>query len=163
MNRILVTAFALGFSASAFAATETATLTVQATVSDSCTISTAALDFGAYDTVAGTQVDGTGTVTVACTTGATADVTLGQGANADALSTDAAPLRRMTDGTDFLAYELFSDSGRTTTWGNTVATGLSYAAASSATSDLTVFGRITASQDVQAGSYSDSVTATIEF
>ncbi len=73
-------------SGQATAATQTANLAVSATVSATCSISTTALAFGAYDPVSAnstTPLDGTGTVVVTCTSGAPAAVTLGQGALAE--------------------------------------------------------------------------------
>ena len=78
-------AFAGFGSTTANAATATANLGVTATVTNNCTISTAALAFGSYDPVvanASTNLDGTGTVVVACTKGATATIGLGLGGNA---------------------------------------------------------------------------------
>ena len=138
-------------------------MTVTATVSATCTITAGNLAFGAYDTVSGTAVDGAATVTVACTKGGSATITLDQGANSGSGSTDASPNRRMKTGSNFLSYGLFSDSTRSTVWGNTTGTGVGYTAASSAATGITVYGRIIASQDVPAGSYSDTVVATITF
>lgn len=152
-------------SSSAFAATETANLGVSATVSNNCLISTNPVAFGAYDTVdtnAAADLDGSGTVIVTCTLDAATTVTLGQGANAGIGSTDAAPLRRMTDGTDFLSYALFSDAGRTAVWGNDAATDVPHTGTGTAT-NLTVYGRVAAAQNVTAGSYADTVVATVEF
>ena len=73
---------AAAFSAPASAATATANLGVSATVTNNCTISTAALAFGSYDPVvthASTNLDGTGTVVVACTKGVAPTVGLGLG------------------------------------------------------------------------------------
>ena len=81
----------------------------------------------------------------------------------DSGSTDAAPLRRLANGTDMLSYALFQDSGRSTVWGNTGGTGAGYTASSAAPTDVTVYGRIAASQSVPAASYSDTVVATITF
>lgn len=163
MHRLLAVALLIAPAAS-FAGTATSNMAVSATVANNCTISAGALAFGSYDSVAGTQVDGTATLTVACTIGSTNAITLGQGANADAGSSDAAPLRRMNDGgSNYISYDLYSDAGRTTVWGNTVGTSASYTAASSASSAVTVYGRITASQDVPAASYTDTVVATITF
>src|SRR5688572_1563401 len=99
------------------AATDTANVAVSATVTANCTISSTGVSFGSYDPVdthAAAALDSTGTVTVTCTSGSAGAISLGQGANADTGSTDADPARRMTDGTNFLSYTLFSDSGRTT-------------------------------------------------
>jgi spore coat protein U-like protein len=149
----------------AHAGTNTADLDVSATVTANCTISTAPLAFGAYDPITANAVsslDGSGTVTVTCTNGSSAVITLGQGANPDAASEDTAPLRRMTDGTNFLAYSLFSDAARTIAWGNTAGTGANHTGSGMAT-NLTVYGSVAAGQNVPAGSYSDTVVATVTF
>lgn len=154
----------LTIPASAFAGSASDNMSVSATVSDSCTISAGDLSFGAYDTVAGSAVAGSAVLSVACTTGAAANVTLDQGANPGGGSSDADPDRWMSDGaSNLLSYSLFQDSGHTTEWGNTSGTGVSYSAASSAASNISVYGQIDASQDVPAGSYSDTVVATISF
>jgi spore coat protein U-like protein len=151
-----------GLGSATKAATATANLGVSATVTNNCTISTAALAFGSYDPVvanASTNLDGTGTVTVACTKGSTATIGLGLGSNA------AASVRRMTDGSsNYLTYELYQDSGRSTVWGNSGAGLLSpVAAPSKAARNFTVYGRVTSNQDVPAGSYNDTVVATVNF
>ena len=151
-----------GLGATASAATATANLGVSATVTNNCTINTAALAFGSYDPVvanASTDLDGTGTVAVACTKGATATIGLGLGGNASGST------RRMGDGaTNFLTYELYQDTGRTTVWSNAGAGLLSpVAAPSKAVRSFTVYGRVTSNQDVPAGSYSDTVVATVNF
>lgn len=151
---------------SADAATATDNLSVTASVAANCSISTAAVAFGAYDPIvtnASAALDGTGTVSVTCTDGASTTITLAQGANADVGSTDDAPVRRMNDGgTNYLAYLLYSDAGRTTVWGNTAPTGLAHTGSGLVT-NLTVYGRTTGGQNVPAGSYSDTVIATITF
>jgi spore coat protein U-like protein len=151
-----------GLSSPASAATATANLAVSATVTSNCTISTAALAFGSYDPVvanASTDLDGTGTVTIACTKGSTATVGLGLGANVSGTT------RRLSDGsTNYLTYELYQDSGRTTVWGNSGAALLSPAAApSKAARNFSVYGRVVSNQDVAAGSYTDTVVATVNF
>ena len=148
------------------AGTATSNLSVTATVSANCTISTAPVAFGAYDPVsanASSALDGTGTITVTCTTGSTGTITLGQGSNPATGSTDAAPLRQMKDaGTDVLAYTLYQDSGRTTAWGNTAGTGVAQVG-TGAVQNVTVYGAVAAAQNVPAGSYSDTVLATVTF
>jgi len=143
------------------AATATANLTVSATVTNNCTISTAALAFGTYDPVVAntsSNLDGTGRVTIACTKGSTATIGLGTGSNGSGSA------RRLSDGSgNYLSYELFSDSGRAAVW-NTGSGLLSPTAAASKTArDFTVYGRISGNQDVPSGSYSDTVVATVNF
>jgi spore coat protein U-like protein len=155
-------ALVAGFGSTVSAATATANLGVSATVTNNCTISTAALAFGSYDPVvanASTDLDGTGVVTVACTKGMTATIGLGLGANA------SGAVRRMKDaGTNYLTYELYQDAGYATVWGDALAGLLSpVAAPSKAARDFTVYGRVTSNQDIPAGSYNDTVVATVNF
>ncbi len=164
------TALVLGGMSSTQAGTNTANLSVTASVAANCTIATTAVAFGAYDPV-GTNLGAAlnapvpGKVSVNCTVGSSATVTLGQGGNVGAASTDIDPNRRMTDGAGtphFLSYTLFSDAGLTTEWGNTVGTGVAHVGTGTST-DLPVYGTIPAAQNVPVGSYSDSVLATVTF
>jgi spore coat protein U-like protein len=159
-SALMIGSFAL-VASTGVALAESSDMEVSTTVANSCTISAGALSFAGYNSVAGTAVDGTATLTVACTKGSSATITLGQGENADTGSTDAVPLRRMVNGSNYLSYLLYSDSGRSTVWGNTAGTGAGYTAVTSEDSAVTVYGRITAGQDVPAATYTDTVTATI--
>ena len=163
---LLVAAVGLLVASPVGAVTGTANLAVTATVAANCSISTNALAFGAYDPVtanSSSPLDGTGSVVVTCTTGASTKVTLGQGSNADTGSTDPLPLRRMKDGgSNFLAYTLYQEAGHNNLWGNTAGSGVSHTGNGTATS-ITVHGRIAAGQNVPTGSYSDTVVATITF
>jgi len=157
---------AIGAASSTDAATATSNLSVTASVSANCLISTAPVAFGAYDPVstnAATPLPGTGTVNVTCTTGAGTTITLGQGANADTGSSDVAPVRRLNDGgTNFLNYALFQDAGHSTVWGNTVGTGVANTGTGTQNA-ITVYGTVAAGQNVPSGSYSDTVVATVTF
>jgi spore coat protein U-like protein len=143
------------------AASTTANLSVTATVVNNCTITTAAVAFGAYDPIvtnATTPLDGTGTVTIACTKNSATTIGLGLGANASGST------RRMANAGEYLTYELYQNTGRTTIWTN-AAPGLLTppVAPSKAPRDFTVYGRVTAGQDVSAGSFSDTVVATVNY
>jgi spore coat protein U-like protein len=152
--------------APAHAGSASADLTVSASVSPNCTIATAPVSFGAYDAIsanAAQPLDGSGSVTVQCTSGASASIMLGQGSNADAGSSDDSPLRRMKSAAgEHLAYSLFADSSRSVIWGNSGASAVSHTGSGLAT-QLSVFGRIPAGQNVPGGSYSDTVLATVNF
>lgn len=148
----------------ATAGTATSNMNVTATVTASCSITAGALAFPNYDAVTGAQIDGSATLSVACSRGAITTIMLGQGSNPAPGSSDVIPLRRMKDsGTNMLSYLLFSDPTRLLLWGNTVLTGVQYIPATSSPTNVTVYGRIVALQDVPAGSYSDVVVATISF
>ena len=146
-----------------FAASKTANVDVTASVAANCTITTAAVAFGAYDPVsanAATDLLGTGTLTVACTKGAAATIDLGQGGNY------LAPTRRMTAGAGaFLNYALYKDAARTQVWGSATTGGTTYAynSASRNSVAITVYGTVPQAQDVTVGSYADTVVATINY
>ena len=149
-------------SRNAHAASASASLSVSAAVANNCTISTTALAFGTYDPVvaqASADLDGTGSVTIACTKGASTTIGLGLGSNPSGAT------RRLGDGaSNFLNYEVYMDSVRATVWGNSGAALLTPPAApSKGARSFTVYGRIVGNQDVPAGSYTDTVTATVNF
>lgn len=164
----LVSALVLGsasFGVNSYAGTATSNLSVTSTVAANCTIGTTAAAFGTYDPIvtnAATALTGTGTVTVNCTSGSADYVTLDQGLNANTGSTTAVPLRQMASGTDRLAYSLYSDAARTVVWGDTATTGLASTGTGAAIA-LTVYGGVAAGQNVPAGSYTDTVVATVTF
>lgn len=145
-----------------WAGTATASLSVSATVAANCTITAGTLAFGSYDPVvanASTDLSGSGTFTVACTKSASGVyVGLGLGANASGST------RRMISGANYLTYELYKDnSASPTVWGNTSTTGMSYSPTSKTATTLTVYGKVTAGQDVAVGSYTDTVVMTVNF
>lgn len=135
----------------AMAATDTSSLGASATVAATCSISSVtALDFGAYDPTSGTaDDDGAGDLSFSCTKGTAWDVYI----------TGA---RTMTDGTDTLTFEIYEEAGRTTVFQSVSGTNTGTAADNN-TITQNLYGRIPASQDVQVGSYSGSVTVTVEY
>jgi spore coat protein U-like protein len=139
---------------------------VYANVGGTCSTSvTANLAFGAYDPIVANQatpLDGTATISVNCSNYLPYTVTLGQGANPGGGSTNAAPVRQMASGANRLGYSLYQDSGRSTSWGNTAGTG-AFAYGIGSAQSATVYGRVPAGQNKPAGSYSDTVLATVTF
>jgi spore coat protein U-like protein len=94
-------------------------------------------------------------VVVACTKNTTATIDLGAG---DSFSGS----RRMSSGTDFLSYGLFSNATHTSAWGSGVSS-VAYNAASKDATTLNVYGLSAKGQDVSIGAYSDTVVATINY
>jgi spore coat protein U-like protein len=145
----------------AFAASVGATLGVSANVTADCTIAAApSLLVSTYNPLIG-AVAATATLAVTCTQGTVATIGLDTGANAvSAVGTT----RAMTDGTDFLMYDLYTSSAHSTIWGNGAGTAVIEAAApSAATIDYTVYGLVPGAQDVPTGTYNDSVAVTVSF
>ncbi|MEO6918441.1 MAG: spore coat U domain-containing protein [Collimonas sp.] len=158
----------LGYCNSAFAGTATATMTNIVTISNDCSISTIGFTT-TYDPIvanATTNQDVTASVTTTCTPGAAPVITLGQGANPGTGSTDAAPVRRLSSGggtPTYLNYALFSDTGRSTTWGNTAPTAPSSTTATGAATPVTIYARVPAGQSGVATTFTDTVVATVTF
>ncbi|MGM0517702.1 MAG: Csu type fimbrial protein [Pseudomonadota bacterium] len=150
------------FGTAAQAATDTTTFQVTATVADTCDITATDLAFGAYDPNAG-ALDGTSTITATCTSGTSYDIGLDTGNNGAEATTTT---RAMDDGAatpSYLDYELYSDSGRTTVWGDTVGTDTVNQTSAGGAEDHTVYGQIPTGQFVPAGSYSDTINVTITY
>jgi spore coat protein U-like protein len=124
-----------------------------------CTISTSGVAFGSYSVFNSAATDSTGTINYQCTLGILIRVELSKGS-----STTFDP-RKMTNASNALNYNLFLDSTRTTIWGDgSGSTGrISHIVVALFPHSATVYGRVPALQNVAAGGYTDSVTASIVF
>ena len=153
------------FAPLVLAGTATSTMTNTATVTGGCTISATGFT-AAYDPVgnnASLALNTTINVSTTCTAGLPATITLGQGTNPAAGSTDAVPLRRLAFGATHLNYTLSTDVTHTTTWGNTAATGQTVTGLGTAV-PLTGYAQIPGGQTgASVGTYTDTVVATVTF
>ena len=140
----------------ALAATDTATLTVTASVAAVCNVQSATLAFGAYDPAAA-NLDATTTVDLTCTPGTTYDVGLDGGGSGNVAA------RQMANGGATLNYSMYQDASRTTNWGDTVGTDTVSGTGGGGVVSHTVYGRIPTGQFVATGAYSDTVTITVTF
>ena len=142
------------------AATATKTFNVTATVDARCSIDAVNIDFGVYDVFAVADMTANGSVTVRCTKAATVRIDLDDGMNG--------PSRKMTNGSATLDYELYSDAPMSARWG-AGASGInpydpSPTATSTAATTTTVYAKLPQGQtNATPGSYSDTVTATVNF
>ncbi len=144
----------------AIASTATTTFSVNATVLSVCSVSASALNFGNYDPTSATDLDASTTLDVLCTDGTSFTVGLNQGTASGATVSS----RAMVNGANTLDYALFQDAGRTTNWGNTPGSDTPAADTATVTANsLTVYGRVTAGQNVPAGGYSDTITVTVNY
>ena len=161
LKSTLIAAAGLLFANSAMAAgTDTATFQVTAIVADSCRVTATDLDFGAYDSVAATALDGTSTITVTCTAQTPYTIGLDAGTGTSAVTT-----RTMTgDGAGTqLDYELYTETSRTTVWGDIGGTIVAQSALTGGPLDYTVYGQIPASQYVPAANYADTINVTVDY
>lgn len=158
MAVVAASAFSIGSPASA--ATATAPMAVTATVQSACIVAVTPLAFGSYDPTSGSPKDGTSIVTVTCTSGTSFTVGLSAGGASGATVTT----RQMVNGSNRLNYALYSDANHSINWGNTAGNDTPAAMIATALpSQLTVYGRVGASQNVPAGLYTDSVTVTVNY
>jgi spore coat protein U-like protein len=146
-------------SSGARATTTTSTFTVQMTITASCVINSAStLNFGSSGVISA-NVDQTSTVQVQCTN--TTPYNIGMNAGTGTGATVAA--RKMTNGGNTITYSLYSDSGRTTVWGNTVGTDTVSATGNGAAQSYTVYGRVPAQSTPAAATYTDTITVTVTY
>src|SRR5438105_1589729 len=106
----------LPFASSSHASTANATFNVQVTLTATCIINSASnLNFGSQGVLTA-NVDQSSTIQVQCTN--TTPYNIGLDAGAGSGATMAA--RKMTSGGATVTYSLYSDSGHSTVWGNTI-------------------------------------------
>lgn len=148
--------FAYVFVADSAMALPTMPLDVTASVVASCNVtSTANVAFGAYDPInTADNIVGAGTFTFRCVKNTGFQLHIARTGN-------------MTDGTDNLAYTLWSDALRTASpWASAAAAPpapIVTPSPSNAPVTANVYGRIAALQDVGVGAYIETVTATITY
>ena len=141
------------------AATATSTFTVQVTIAATCTVNSAStLNFGSQGVLTA-NVDQTSTIQVQCTNTTPYNIGLDAGTGSGA----TVAVRKMTSGGNTVNYSLYSDSGRTTVWGHTIATDTVAATGNGAAQSYTVYGRITAQTTPAPAVYTDTITVTVTY
>ena len=145
----------------AMAATASSTMSVTATVTANCTISTSALAFGNVNTIAGSNFDSTGGLSIRCTNGTPWSAAAGVGSGSGASYAN----RRMTSGANLLNYNIYTAAARTIVWGNgTAGTSPIAGTGTGAVQAVTVYGRVGSGQtSVPAGAYADTVAVTVTY
>jgi spore coat protein U-like protein len=142
------------------ATTTTTTFQTRVTIAASCAIGGATtLDFGSPGLLAA-NVDQTSTIQVTCTNTTAFNIGLDKGANGASVTS-----RLMKGGpsNETIQYSLYSDSGRTTNWGNTVGTDTVSSAGNGSSQSFTVYGRILPQITPTPGTYTDTITVTVTY
>jgi spore coat protein U-like protein len=155
-------------SSRATAATAQTQFLVTATVTANCSITASGINFTYDPMVANATAAATasGTVTIACTKGAGPTIGLNAGVNGGKVTGVS---RAMLNGsTNFLGYELNQPAapvGTGAVWTDIGTTGAFNPGASTGKAPRTfqVNATIPAGQDVAVGSYTDTITATVNF
>lgn len=133
-----------------------------------CTVSATATNFGLYDAVTKEAVDRTGDVEISCgsdTIGDTVsyEVELSKGIRGRYSA------RKLMSGSSDILYNLYTDVGRTTVWGDgksgsvTVSDSYSLTVLCCEQRSYTAYGRIDAGQNAAPGIYSDSIIVTVSW
>ena len=155
-------------AAQAQAATDATTFNVKLTVTESCFISTTAptdVNFGTQArTATAISLDAAGALNVNCTTGTAYNIGLNGGTNTSgAIAAPVAGNRRMRLGatTNYVGYELYQNTARTTFWGNATGSWLG-GTGTGASVAIPVYGRVVAA-NAPAGAYADVITATVNY
>ncbi len=153
MKKLLLPAALLLSSGLAMAGTASTTLDVSVTVGNVCTVSTAPVNFGTYDSISGNNASGS--VTVSCNVGANYSIALDAGANG---------YRQLSNGLgNYMSYELYDPMGNV--WGDNYVTvsGFAYSGASTGTDIFAVNGQLAAGAAVPDGVYSDVVNVVVTY
>ena len=160
-----IVAGSMGLSATSHASTVTDSMVVSTTVDMACTMTVGALTFLGYDPTSTVDNTAQGTITSTCTSGGAAKITIGLGAGLHPDSSASSPKRQMlsSGSANPLLYDLFSDSGRITKWGNTADTGLAITGTGSKLI-IPVYGTIPMNQTVTAFSnFEDTISVTLTY
>ena len=161
-----IVAGSMGLSATSHASTKTSSMVVSTTVQMACSMTAGALTFLSYNPTSTDDNTAQGTITSTCTSGGAAKITIGLGGGGHSDSSDSSPIRQMkskSGSAEVLEYDLYSDSGRSTEWGNTADTGLAITGTGS--SVIThVYGTIPKSQTVTAfKNFEDTISVTLTY
>jgi spore coat protein U-like protein len=150
---------ALGTVSASIAATATSTFTAKIVLQSNCLIvTTNTLDFGTVGVITA-NVDQTATFQVQCTNTTTYNI----GLNAGSTSGGTTTTRKMTSGSATIDYKMFSDSPRTTNWGNTVGTDTVADTGTGSAITYTIYGRVAPQSTPAPNTYTDTVTITVTY
>jgi len=123
--------------------------------------STVGVNFGASDVFNTIPTDSTGSLTYTCIS-VLGTITID-------LSRGSAPSyfpRQMRKGAETMSYNLYLDAARISVWGDGTGGTSHYGPVTPPLASpvtVTIYGRIPAGQNVSVGSYTDTITATINF
>ncbi|CAN7390102.1 Csu type fimbrial protein [Variovorax sp. LjRoot178] len=133
---------------------------VTSTVPASCQFSSATdLSFGSHAGPITSAQDNTSSVTMICRNRTAWNLGLDNGQNHDGGT------RRMRLGStgNYVSYQLFRDSSHNLAWGSTIGTDTATGTGTGSAQSQTVYGHVPATQNVPAGSYSDTITVTVTY
>lgn len=134
------------------------TLTVQARVLPTCTITASALNFGSTSTLA-SPLNATAALTLRCNVGMPVTVSMDNGAGGGTGPID----RRMAAGANRITYGIYRDAAFALPWGATVGSNTASVNATAGNTSIPVYGRVPAQAAPRPGTYLDTVIVTATY
>ncbi len=127
-----------------------------------CTVSATPVSFGSYDVFSPGPLDTTGTITIDCDDKPPPRVTISIGQSMYSGGFDPRAMQ-LTTGSELLFYNLYTDSNRTTIWGDGSGNTMTVQGKVKNKKPLisTVYGRVLPLQNVEAGAYNETLTITV--
>ncbi len=150
-------------STSARAVVATNSFQVTANVSSSCTVSGSTLNFGTgIDPIAAAvPLNAASALSVRCTNTTPYAIALDAGVNAGGSTSFST--RKIANGVNTLGYQLYTDSSRTTVWGNGTGSSTSSGTGTGSTQSVSIYGQLPSLVGAVPGTYTDTVTVTISY
>lgn len=144
----------------ALAQTATGDLSVQITITGGCVLDTVTnINFGTHS-ILNDKIEGSGSISVLCTTGEPYFITLGAGIAPGATVND----RRMTSQSgDTIQYQLYQDAPRTKIWGVTQNVNAVAGTGTGSAETIPIYGLVPSQTTPRAGVYTDTVTVTLNY
>jgi len=147
-------------SGAAYASTQTSTFQVRLSITAQCLAATTTdLDFGSSGFLT-SNIDAQSSIQVQCTNTTPYNVGFDKGTNGASVTA-----RQLKGGpsNETINYAIYSNSGRTTNWGNTVGTDTVTGTGSGTAQTIQVYGRVPAQTTPTPGSYTDTITVTVTY
>ena len=144
----------------AWALTATTTFNVTGSVVGVCMVSVSNLSFGAtIPAIITSNIDVSVNMSVTCASGTAYSVALSAGGGSGA----SFATRKLTSGANTMDYTLYTESGRTTVWGDgSGGSQIIQGTGTGVAQSIPVYGRI-APQSVAVGAYTDTITVTMTY
>lgn len=133
---------------------------VSATVSPHCSVTVGSMDFGDVSDRIATGAAAAAFLSITCTEDAPYAITLGPGLGPNV---EDPQFRRMSNGTQTLAYGLYQDPGGSRPWGWTLGLNDLSATGAGLSQTFTVHGLLHGGQEAVIGEYTDSVVVTVHY
>jgi spore coat protein U-like protein len=143
--------------------TATATFQVSLTVTTNCSISANPLAFGSTNSaLATTAIAQSTSLSVTCNNGASYTLSLDKGTTTGSTVTNRL-LAGTGSNTQTVQYELYSDSGHSTIWGDSTGGSTVSGTGTGAAQTITVYGQVPSQTVPTADTYTSTETATVSF